>query len=150
MSHPKIFKKTSKINEKKDKKALDSSSILVYSGTINIERESYIMKKLILILAVLWFGLNAFAKSVQADEYNTAVIGHVITQKIQGNNVDTSVLEAEMSKLAYQFSLQMVDVLEKHLPYILEGIAQEIRMKSDSAYKCSLLKDTKIKDKECS
>ena len=28
------------------------------------------MKKLILILAILWFGLNAFAKSVQADEYN--------------------------------------------------------------------------------
>ena len=108
------------------------------------------MKKMILILAVLWFGLNAFAKSVQANDSTTATVAHVITQKIQGNNVDTSVLEAEMSKLAYQFSLQMVDVLEKHLPYILEGIAQDIRMKSDSAYKCSLLKDTKIKDKECS
>jgi len=133
------------------KKALDSSCILVYSGTINIERESYIMKKLILILAVLWLGLNAFAKSVQANENSTeALVAHIITQKIQGNNVDTSVLEAEMSKLAYQFSLEMVDVLEKHLPYILEGIAQDIRMKSDSAYKCSLLKDTKIKDKECS
>ena len=32
------------------------------------------MKKMILILAVLWFGLNAFAKSVQADEYNTALL----------------------------------------------------------------------------
>jgi len=109
------------------------------------------MKKLILILAVLWFGLNAFAKSVQANENSTeALVAHIITQKIQGNNVDTSVLEAEMSKLAYQFSLEMVDVIEKHLPNILEGIAQEIRIKSDSAYKCSLLKDTKIKDKECS
>ena len=132
------------------KKALDSSSILVYSGTINKERESYIMKKLLLILAVLWLGLSAFANSVKANDSTTATVAHVITQKIQGNNVDTSVLEAEMSKLAYQFSLEMVDVLEKHLPYILEGIAQEIRMKSDSAYKCSLLKDTKIKDKECS
>ena len=54
--HTKIIKKTSKINEKKVKKALDSSCILVYSGAINKERESYIMKKLILILAVLWFG----------------------------------------------------------------------------------------------
>ena len=106
---------------------------------------------MILILAVLWFGLNAFAKSVQANENGTeALVAHIITQKIQGNNVDTSVLEAEMSKLAYQFSLEMVDVLEKHLPNILESIAQDIRMKSDSAYKCSLLKDTKIKDKECS
>ena len=98
----------------------------------------------------MWFGLNAFAKSVQADEYNTAVIGHVIKENISGDGVDTSVLEAEMAKLAYQFSLEMTSVVEKHLPTILESIAQEIRMKSDSAYKCSLLKDSKIKDKECS
>ena len=150
MPHPQIFKKTSKINEKKVKKALDSSCILVYDGTINKERESYIMKKLILILAVLWFGLNAFAKSVQADEYNTAVIAHVIKENISGDGVDTSVLEAEMAKLAYQFSLEMTSVVEKHLPNILEAIANEIRLKADSKYKCSLLKDTKIADKECS
>ena len=107
------------------------------------------MKKMILILAVLWFGLNAFAKSVQANDSTEALVAHVITQKIQGNNVDTSVLEAEMSKLAYQFSLQMVDVLEKHLPNILESIAADIRLKADSKYKCELLKDTKIADKEC-
>ena len=109
------------------------------------------MKKMILILAVLWLGLNAFAKSVQANENSTeALVAHIITQKIQGNNVDTSVLEAEMSRLAYEMSLEMVSIIETHLPAILEGIAQDIRMKSDSAYKCSLLKDTKIKDKECS
>ena len=108
------------------------------------------MKKLILILAILWLGLNAFAKSVQANDYNTAVIGHVITQKIQGNNVDTSVLEAEMQKLVYNFTLEMTGVIEKHLPNILEGIAADIRLKADSQYKCSLLKDSKIKDKECS
>ena len=132
------------------KKALDSSCILVYDGTINKERESYIMKKLILILAVLWLGLNAFAKSVQADEYNTAVIAHVIKEKVSGNNVDMSVLENEMQKLAYNFALEMTDVLEKHLPQILEGLAAEIRMNADSKYKCSFLKDTKIADKECS
>ena len=107
------------------------------------------MKKLILLLAILWFGLNAFAKSVQADDYNTAVVAHIIKEKISGNNVDTSVLEAEMHKLAYQFSLEMVDVLEKHLPNILESIAADIRLKADSKYKCELLKDTKIADKEC-
>ena len=107
------------------------------------------MKKLIFIGLMVWLGLNAFAKSVQANDYNTAVIGHIITQKVQGNNVDTSVLEAEMHKLAYQFSLEMVDVLEKHLPNILESLAAEIRLKADSKYKCELLKDTKIADKEC-
>ena len=108
------------------------------------------MKKLILILAVLWFGLNAFAKSVQADEYNKAVIAHVIKENISGNGVDMSVLEAEMNKLAYNFALEMTSVLEKHLPSILESIAAELRMNADSKYKCSLSKDTKIADKECS
>jgi len=93
------------------------------------------MKKLILILAVLWFSLNAFAKSVQADDYNTAVVAHVIKENISGDGVDMSVLEAEMAKLAYQFSLEMTSVLEKHLPNILESIANELRMKADETYK---------------
>tara|TARA_Y100001937_G_scaffold25_1_gene44 strand:+ start:128 stop:424 length:297 start_codon:yes stop_codon:yes gene_type:complete len=93
------------------------------------------MKKLILLLIVLWFGLNAFAKSVQADDYNTAVVAHVIKENISGNGVDMSVLEAEMAKLAYQFSLEMTSVIEKHLPNILESIAAELRMKADEMYK---------------
>ena len=108
------------------------------------------MKKLILILAVLWLGLNAFAKSVQADDYNTAVVAHVIKENISGNGVDMSVLESEMQKLAYNFALQMTDVLEKNLPVILESLAAELRMNADSKYKCSLLKGSKIEDKECS
>jgi hypothetical protein len=108
------------------------------------------MKKLIFIGLMIWFGLNAFAKSVQANDYNTAVIGHIITQKVQGNNVDTSVLEGELQRLMHLYALDMIDVIEQHLPNILEGIAADIRMKADSKYKCSLLKDTKIADKECS
>jgi hypothetical protein len=82
---------------------------------------------------------------ISTSDYNTAVIGHVLT-----NKVDTSVLESEMQKLAYNFSLEMVDVLEKNLPSILESLAAQIRQKADSEYKCSLLEDTKIADKECS
>ena len=108
------------------------------------------MKKLIFIGLMIWLGLNAFAKSVQANDYNTAVIGHIITQKVQGNNVDTSVLEGELERLMHLYALDMIDVIEKHLPDILEGLAADIRLKADSKYKCLLLKDTKIKDKECS
>ena len=108
------------------------------------------MKKLIFIGLMIWFGLNAFAKSVQANDYNTAVIGHIITQKVQGNNVDTSVLEGELERLMHLYALDMIDVIEKHLPDILEGLAADIRLKADSKYKCLLLKDSKIKDKECS
>ena len=93
------------------------------------------MKKAILFLAVLWLGLNAFANSVKADDYNKAVVAHVIKENISGDGVDMSVLEAEMAKLAYQFSLEMTSVLEKHLPNILESIANELRMKADETYK---------------
>jgi len=108
------------------------------------------MKKLIFILLLVWFGLNAFAKSVNANDYNTAVVAHIIKEKISGNNVDTSVLEGELQRLAHLYALEMVDVIEKHLPSILESLAADIRLKADSKYKCELLKDTKIADKECS
>jgi hypothetical protein len=103
----------------------------------NITRKET-MKKLLLILAILWFGLNAFAKSVQANDYNTAVVAHVIKENISGNGVDMSVLESEMQKIAYQFALEMTDVVEKHLPTILESLAAEMRMKADQKYKESL------------
>lgn len=113
------------------------------------------MKKLVITIIVLntiiWFGLSSFKMSfAKADEYNTAVIGHVIKENISGNGVDMSVLESEMQKLAYQFALQMTDVLEKNLPVILESLAAELRLNADSKYKCSLLEDTVIADKECS
>ena len=93
------------------------------------------MKKLIFLLAILWLGLTAFSNSVKADEYNKAVVAHVIKENISGNGVDMSVLEAEMAKLAYQFSLEMTSVIEKHLPSILESISNELRMKADEMYK---------------
>ena len=105
---------------------------------------------IILLNVAIWAGLSAFANTVKADDYNTAVVAHIIKEKISGNNVDTSVLEAEMHRLAHLYALEMVDVIEKHLPNILESLAAEIRLKADSKYKCALLKDTKIADKECS
>ena len=107
---------------------------VLYSYILIIEK-GYIMKKLIFLLAILWLGLSAFQNSVKADEYNKAVVAHVIKENISGNGVDMSVLEAEMAKLAYQFSLEMTSVLEKHLPSILESIANELRMKADEKYK---------------
>ena len=97
------------------------------------------MKKFVLTViianAILWFGLTGLTKVANADEYNKAVVAHVIKENISVNGVDMSVLEAEMAKLAYQFSLEMTSVLEKYLPSILESIAQELRMKADEKYK---------------
>ena len=69
------------------------------------------MKKLIFLLAVVWFGLSAISNSVKANDYNTAVIGHIIQTKVNGGNVDTSVLEAELQKLTYNFATEMTFVL---------------------------------------
>ena len=103
-----------------------------------------------IIIALLIVNVFIWSSVAKADDYNTAVVGHVIKETVTGNGVDTSVLESEMQKLAYNFSLEMVSVLEKNLPAILESLAAQLRLNADSKYKCSLLEDTKIADKECS
>ena len=102
------------------------------------------------IIALLILNVFIWSNTAKANDYNTAVVGHVIKETVTGNGVDTSVLEAEMAKLAHTFALQMTDVLEKNLPVILESIAANLRQSADSKYKCKLLEDTKIADKECS
>ena len=124
---------------------IDNTPFLVY--IINIEREKYIMKKLILILALLWWGLSAFQNSVKANEYNTAVIGHVIQNH---KDIDHSkLLENEMNRLMHSVSIEMVSILQKHLPYIMEGVMTELKVELDKTHKCLLLRDSKIKDKDC-
>ena len=114
------------------------------------EREEYIMKTLIVFLTILWFGLTALNNSVKADEYNTAVIGHVVSETIKGTNMDhQKLLEAEMSKMAHTFTLQLVNVLQQHLPYIMDSVMTQLRLDLDKKHKCLLLKDSKIEDKEC-
>ena len=103
-----------------------------------------------IIIALLILNVFIWSSVSKADDYNTAVVGHVIKETVSGDGVDTSVLEAEMAKLAYNFALQMTDILEKNLPVILESLAAELRQNADSEYKCKLLEDTKIADKECS
>jgi len=107
---------------------------------------------LIIILWMMWTfmstGLklaNANAGEVKSSEYNKAVIAHVIKEKISGNGVDhTAIMEQEMKVLMYAVSLEMANIVEKHLPYILESLANEIRLKADTEYKCSLIKDTNV------
>jgi len=108
------------------------------------------MKKVLIGCAVIYFMLNAFMNSVKANEYNTAVIGHVISETIKGTDIDHGkLLEQEMSKLGHDMALQMVSILQQHLPYIMDGIMTELRLELDKTHKCLLLKDSKIKDKDC-
>ena len=85
--------------------------------------------------------------SVKADDYNTAVIGHVISETIKGTDIDHSkLLEQELQKLAHNYAIEMTNILQMYLPSILDGIAAELRLKTDNVYKCNLLKDGGMKD----
>ena len=106
------------------------------------------MKKffaLIIILnTLLWFGLSSVAK---ADEKTTAIIGHVITQAIQGNEMDhAEVMGNELASIVHKYSIEMTTVLLQYMPSILDTISAQLRQELDKKYKCSLQGDYKNKD----
>tara|TARA_R100000008_G_C3504833_1_gene125585 strand:- start:40 stop:366 length:327 start_codon:yes stop_codon:yes gene_type:complete len=108
------------------------------------------MKKLILLLAILWLGLSAFANSVKAETKTEAIIGHVITQVIQGNDMDhAEVMGNELKALMHQYSIEMTHILLQHMPNILDSISAQLRQELDKQYKCSLQSED-YKNKECS
>ena len=112
-------------------------------------------KKLILInilfAGMLWvFSSLANADEKKISDYNTAVIGHVIQSTVNGTNVDhAKLLESELQKMGHQFAIQMTGVLQQYLPYIMDNMMTQLRLELDKTHKCLLLKDSKIKDKQC-
>ena len=104
------------------------------------------MKKFVITILIINGLIWALLSNIQAkaNDYTTAVIGHVIQNH---KEIDHSkLLEAEMSKMAHLFSLQMVSILQQHLPYIMDGVMTELKLELDKTHKCLLLKDTKIGD----
>ena len=112
-------------------------------------------KKLILInilfAGMLWmFSSLANADEKKISDYNTAVIGHVIQSTVNGTKVDhAKLLESELQKMGHQFAIQMTGVLQQYLPYIMDNMMTQLRLELDKTHKCLLLKDSKIKDKQC-
>ena len=108
------------------------------------------MKKLILICVIVWLSLNAFANSVKADTKTESIVGHVITQVIQGNDMDHSeVLTNELNALMHQFSIDIMKTLLQNMPNILDSISAQLRQELDKQYKCSLQSED-YKNKDCS
>lgn len=101
---------------------------------------------IIVLNSIIWFGLSSLAKA-EDNDYSKAVVGSVIQSTVNGDKVDTEALmNYEMEKLVHSFSIEAISILQAYLPYILEGIAQDLRLKADKEYKCSLLKGSKIED----
>ena len=84
-----------------------------------------------------------------SNEKTTAIVGHVITQAIQGNDMNhTEVFTNELNALMHKFSLDMLDIFLEHMPNILESVQKELKLEADKRYKCSL-QDDDYKNKEC-
>jgi len=107
------------------------------------------MKKFLAIIIILnsllFVGLSSVAK---ADDKTSAIVGHVITQAIQDNDMDhAEVLSNELAALMHKYSIEMTTVLLQYMPNILDSISAQLRQELDKKYKCSLQGD--YKNKEC-
>ena len=111
------------------------------------------MKNILYALGIVLlslFMISTVAQVLKADEKTTAIIGHVITQKVQGNDMNhTEVFTNELNSLIHTFSIDMIDIIMEHMPNILDSISAELRQEADKNYKCSL-QDDNYKNKECS
>ena len=101
---------------------------------------------IIILNTLLFVGLSSVAK---ADDKTSAIIGHVITQAIQGNEMDhAEVMTNELAALMHNFSIEMTTILLQNMPNILDSISAQLRLELDKHYKCSL-QDKDYKNKEC-
>ena len=99
---------------------------------------------MITIVALAFMLITGVAKS---DEKTETIVGHVITQVIQGNDMDHSeVLTNELNALMHQFSIDIMETLLQNMPNILDSISAQLRQELDKQYKCSLQGDYKNKD----
>ena len=99
---------------------------------------------IIILNTLLFVGLSSVAK---ADEKTSAIVGHVITQAIQGNEMDhAEVMTNELAALMHKFSIEITSVLLQNMPNILDSISAQLRLELDQKYKCSLQGDYKNKD----
>ena len=99
---------------------------------------------IIILNTLLFVGLSSVVK---ADDKTSAIIGHVITQAIQGNDMNhAEVMSNELASIVHKYSIEMTTVLLQYMPSILDTISAQLRQELDKKYKCSLQDDYKNKD----
>ena len=107
------------------------------------------MKKVLVIICVWIWGLFLWVETASANDYNTAVIGHILTETIKGTDMDEgAIMNAETQRLLHTMSLEIIQVVFNNMPNILDGIAADMRMKADKNYKCALQPE-EYKNEDC-
>ena len=93
-----------------------------------------------------WSIFNA----VNANERIETTTGQVIVETVKGSDIDQmKILEGELKNLAHKFALEIIPIIEASLPLIMDRVMTDLRLELDKQHKCLLLKDSKIKDKDC-
>ena len=93
-----------------------------------------------------WSIFNA----VNANERLETTTGHIIVETVKGTDIDQmKILEGELQNLAHKFALEIIPIIEASLPLIMDIVMTDLRLELDKQHKCLLLKDSKIKDKDC-
>ena len=102
-----------------------------------------------LMISIMALAILLITGVAKSDEKTTTIVGHVITQAIQGNEMDhAEVMTNELAALMHKFSIEMTTVLLQYMPSILDSISAELRQQLDKKYKCSL-QGKDYKNKEC-
>ena len=109
------------------------------------------MRIIITAIIIYFLSLSSFwilgFTMAKADTKTETIVGHVITQTIQGNDMDhAEVLSNELAALMHKFSIEITSVLLQNMPNILDSISAQLRLELDKQYKCSLQGDYKNKD----
>jgi len=111
------------------------------------------MRIIITAIIIYFLSLSSFwilgFTMAKADTKSEAIVGHVITQVIQGNDMDhAEVMTNELAALMHKFSIEITSALLQNMPNILDSISAQLRLELDKQYKCSL-QDKDYKNKEC-
>ena len=100
-----------------------------------------------LMISIMALAILLLTNNAKSDEKTTAIVGHVITQAIQGNDMDhAEVMTNELASIMHKYSIEMTTVLLQYMPSILDSISAQLRLELDKKYKCSLQGDYKNKD----
>ena len=103
-----------------------------------------------IMITIVGLAFMLITGAAKSDEKTEAIVGHVITQVIQGNDMDHSeVLTNELNALMHQCSIDIMETLLQNMPNILDSISAQLRQELDKKYKCSLQSDD-YKNKDCS
>ena len=109
-------------------------------------RKQLLYTFLVFVYIWSWSIFNA----LKADERVITTTGHVISETIKGNDIDQmKVLESELKYLGHKYAIEMTSILQAYLPYIMDRMMTDLRLELDKQHKCLLLKDSKIRDKDC-